>query len=200
MKSLAPAASTNLVQDGIVYVKRMGQFSTEDWIAYVLWIGLMMGLLVSVTGFILMGYSHGVQYPAYVWNIPVGTFIFVGAIAVDTIGHRTVYKEVLKKGEALVHHITIFAGITSVVGLCLAYNHPDFMRIPSLVLIILSMVYSLIDEGLHWHRYMNQNSDRFEMWSHFFILVGHTTMILAWWHWFSEGYPGVKETLQVLGS
>lgn len=188
----------NLVNEGVIYVRRMKEFTTEDWTAYVLWIGLMLGLFVSVTGFIVFGWKGGVEFPAYVWNIPIGTFIFVGAIAVDTIGHRTVYKEVLQKGEALVHHITIFAGITSVLGLCLAYSHPDFMRVPSLVMIALSIVYSLVDEALHWHRYLNHNSDRFEMWSHFFILTGHMIMIVAWWHWFSEGYPGVAETLKVL--
>ena len=86
----------------------------------------MLGLLFSVCGFVGLGWYHGINYPAYVWNIPVGTFIFIGAIAFDTIGHRTAYAEELKKGEPLVHHITIAAGISIVICLCLACRHPGF--------------------------------------------------------------------------
>ncbi|MGE5085074.1 MAG: hypothetical protein ACM3MG_02155 [Bacillota bacterium] len=187
--------NTSFLYETWIYASRVKEFSFKDWIVYVLWVGMMYGLFAVVTAFIGVGYTHGVQYPAYVYNIPLGIFIFSTAIAFDTIGHRTVYKEFLQKAEALVHHITIFAGITSVIVLCLAYHFPVFLRIPALVLVSLSIVYSLIDEGLHWYRYLAQYSDRVEMWSHFFIFVGHLIMILAWWQWFSEGYPGVNETL-----
>jgi len=33
------------------------------------------------------------------------------------------------------------------------------------------------------------------MWSHFGIFLGHLIMIGAWWQWYSEGYPGVVETV-----
>jgi hypothetical protein len=183
------------LQETIIYARRAREFDRTDWIVYVLWIGLMSGLFFAVSGFFLIGHRAGVVFPAYTWNIPIGTAIFVVAIAFDTIGHRTVYKEALKQGEELVHHITIFAGITSVLGLCLAYEHGDFIWVPTLVMIALSMVFSLIDEGMHWHRYFASKSDRVEMWSHFFILVGHSTMIVAWWYWYSQGYSGVAETL-----
>lgn len=185
-------------KDTAVYAGRVSQFSKEDWVVYVLWIGLMVGLFAGVMSFLLIGTLAGVQYPAYVWNIPLGTGIFVGAIAFDTIGHRTIYKEVLKDGEALVHHITILAGVTSVLALCLAYQNPGFMRFPALVLIALSIFYSAVDEAMHWHRYLTLKSDRIEMWSHFFILAGHLLMILAWWHWFDSGYPGVAETVAAI--
>ena len=173
-------------------------FDRSDWMAYVAWVGLMSGLLFSTAGFTIWGAIHGVQFPAYVWNVPVGTFIFIAAIAFDTIGHRTAYKAELKKGEELVHHITIFAGITSVVLLCLAWHFPVFLRIPALSLVALSIFYSVIDEAMHWRRYVNGFSDRVEMWSHFFIFLGHTIMILSWVQWFEAGYPGVRETLQFL--
>ncbi|MFV8250640.1 hypothetical protein [Bdellovibrio bacteriovorus] len=187
--------STSFVKETWIYASRVREFSLKDWIVYVLWVGMMYGLFAVVTLFIGVGHFNGVQFPAYVYNIPLGIFIFSSAIAFDTIGHRTVYKEFLQTAEALVHHITIFAGITSVLVLCLAYHFPVFLRIPALVLVALSIVYSLIDEGLHWYRYLAQHSDRVEMWSHFFIFVGHLIMILAWWQWYSEGYQGVNETL-----
>lgn len=189
---------TNFIEETFIYVSRVNQFKTTDWLTYIAWVGLMCGLLFATAGFVLLGHTNGVAYPDYVWNVPIGTFIFVGAIAFDTIGHRTIYKEELKKGEALVHHITIFAGITSCLLLCLAYSSPSFFRIPALVMIILSILYSVIDEALHWRRYLNGYSDRVEMWSHFFIFVGHLLMIMSWWQWFSEGYPGVRETLKFL--
>jgi hypothetical protein len=182
-------------QDTVIYASRMSQFDRTDWMVYFVWVGMMFGLFAAVSAFLLTGYFAGVQYPAYVWNIPVGIFIFGAAISFDTIGHRTVYKAYLKKAEELVHHITIFAGITSVLILCLAFHFPVFLRIPALVMVALSVLYSIIDEAMHWHRYMTQNSDRVEMWSHFFIFVGHNIMVFAWWQWFSDSYPGVTETL-----
>lgn len=188
----------SFLNDSLIYVARIRLFDRQDWLVYISWVGLMLGFLLTVSSFFAVGFSNGVHYPNYAWNIPLGTAVFVVAIAIDTIGHRTVYKEALNKGEALVHHITITSGIGSVMALCLAYSHPVFMRIPSLVLIFLSVVFSLVDEGMHWHRYFTQKSDRVEMWSHYFILVGHLIMILAWWTWYTDGYQGVAETLQFL--
>lgn len=191
-------SETSFLADVGTYVGRIREFHSRDWLVYTVWVGMMFGLFAVISAFFALGHLNGVLYPAYAWNIPMGTFIFSLAIAIDTIGHRTVYKEALKQGEALVHHITIACGISSVLVLCLAYEHPGFMRMPALVLIFLSVVYSLIDEGMHWHRYFTSKSDRVEMWSHFFILLGHLIMIGSWWVWFSDGYPGVKETLAFL--
>lgn len=186
---------STFIHETILYVFRMREFEMRDWIAYIAWIGLMLGLLFATGGFVLFGHLNGVNFPEYVWNVPVGTFIFVASIAFDTIGHRTIYKEELQKGEALVHHITIFAGISSCILLCLAYRFPVLLRLPTLVMIVLSIFYSVIDEALHWRRYLNGFSDRVEMWSHFGIFAGHLLMILSWWQWFESGYLGVFETL-----
>ncbi len=199
MPSSASTQPTNFITEIGIYARRVNQFSKVDWWVYFAWVGLMMGLFFAVSSFLFVGWNSGVTYPVYVWNIPIGTLIFSLAISFDTIGHRTVYKEYLQKVEALVHHITIFAGITSVVFLCLAYHWPTFMRIPSIVFIALSIFYSVVDEALHWHRYFTANSDRVEMTSHFFIFVGHLIMILAWWQWYAEGYAGVPETLKAFG-
>jgi hypothetical protein len=196
----AAARSRNFLEDTWIYASRVREFSARDWLVYVAWVGLMLGLLFATAGFVITGALGGAPLPAYAWNVPVGTAIFVGAIAFDTIGHRTIYKAELQKGEALVHHITIFAGITSCLMLCLAYSWPIGLRLPSFVLIALSIFYSMIDEGLHWHRYLRGQSDRVEMWSHFFIFMGHSLMIFSWWQWFSDGYPGVRETLLLLPS
>jgi len=187
------------LRETLDYAGRARQFERNDWLAYAAWVGLMFGLLAAVGGFLLIGSQAGVTYPAYVWNVPLGTAIFVTAIAFDTIGHRTVYKAELEKGEALVHHITIVAGISSVLLLCLAYSSPVFLRIPALVMTVLSVMYSVIDEALHWRRYLSLKCDRVESFSHFFIFVGHLIMMLAWWTWFDAGYPGVPETLAALG-
>jgi len=188
----------NFVEDIVFYARRMGTFEREDWYVYFAWVGLMMGLLVSICGFVAVGYFHGVKYPAYVWNLPLGTIIFIAAISFDTIGHRSAYKVALRRGEALVHHITIAGGISSCVLLCLAYTWPEFLKIPALCMVGLSVFYSIIDEAMHWFRFFDGNSDRVEMWSHFFIFVGHTIQISTWSYWFLMGYPGVKETLQYL--
>jgi hypothetical protein len=191
---------TSFIREVVVYSSRVRVFSGEDWLAYIAWVGLMVGLLLAIGGFTLFGAVHGVQYPPYVWSVPVGTAIFVVAIAFDTIGHRTVYKAELAKGEALVHHITIFAGISSCLLLCLAYRHPVLLRWPVVVMSALSVFYSVIDEAMHWRRYLILESDRVEMWSHFFIFTGHLLMILSWLEWYFEGYPGVRETLAFLSS
>ena len=63
------------------------------------------------------------------------------------------------------------------------------------ILTALSFLYSLIDEAMHWRRYLNAQSDAVEMWSHVFILIGHGTMMTAWCLWYANGYHGVAETL-----
>lgn len=185
-------------KDFATYVGRIQQFDRTDWLVYIAWVGLMLGLTGSTGGFLLFGLLHGATFPEEAFLVPLGAAIFTAAIAVDTIGHRTIYKEVLQGGEALVHHIIIFAGITSCILLCAAYLHPSVFVLPALLLTVLSFVYSLFDEALHWRRYLMQNSDRIEMWSHVFILVGHGVMMLAWWRWYWLGYPGVEATVQGL--
>ncbi len=195
MNQTSYSTTNSFWTDTLIYAGRVSQFTKKDWFVYCIWVGMMYCLFAVVTSFLAIGVHAGVQYPSYVWNIPMGIFIFSTAIAFDTIGHRTIYKAYLAKAEALVHHITIFAGITSTLLLCLGYTFPQFLRIPALVMVALSILYSVIDEAMHWHRYMTQNSDRVEMWSHFFIFVGHLIMTLAWWNWFDQGYPGVAETV-----
>jgi hypothetical protein len=188
---------TSFLADARVYVGRIREFDRADWIVYLGWVGLMLGLVLSTGGFLLVGHAHGVVYPDEAYLVPIGALIFAVAISIDTIGHRTVYKEVLAGGEALVHHVTIFAGIGSCVLLCAAYPQRSAFAIPAMVLTGLSVTYSLIDEVFHWRRYVTMKSDRVEMWSHVFILTGHGIMMVGWWSFYAKGYPGVAETLAI---
>jgi hypothetical protein len=182
----------------VTYVARIHEFSRNDWIVYASWVGTMLGLVAATGGLIALGRNHGVVWPSEAYLVPGGAFVFAVAIAIDTIGHRTVYKEVLRGGEQLVHHVTIVCGVASCVLLALAYGHP-VAWIPALVFTIMSFVYSLVDEVFHWRRYTSANSDPVEMWSHVAIFIGHGTMMLGWWRCFQLGYPGVRETLAALG-
>jgi hypothetical protein len=181
-----------------IYVGRIRLFSAVDWAVYVCWVGMMVGFVAASTGFLLVGGRAGAVFPPAAWLVPGGAAIFAVAIAIDTIGHRTVYKEVLRGGEAFVHHIIIFAGIGSCVLLCAAYPSRDFYAVPALVLTALSFIYSLVDEVMHWRRYLGGRSDRVEMWSHVFILTGHGIMMIGWWRWYALGYPGVAKGLEAL--
>jgi uncharacterized membrane protein YoaK (UPF0700 family) len=181
------------------YVGRVQQFERRDWAVYVAWVGLMLGLVFATGGFMWVGNRHGVLFPAIAWWVPIGAVVFTVSIAIDTIGHRTVYKAEISGAEGLVHGITILCGIASCVLLCLAYQRHD-VWIPAMVLTLLSLLYSLIDEAFHWRRYVRKYSDRVEMWSHVGILTGHATMMTAWWTWFFQGYGGVAQTLAALGS
>jgi hypothetical protein len=190
-----PTAARNAF---LVYVGRIREFDRTDWLVYTAWIGTMFGLVFATAFFLFTGWRAGVRFPAEAFLIPVGALLFSLAIAVDTIGHRTVYKEVLRGGEALVHHITIFCGVSSVVLLVLAFDVPS-LWIPAMALTVLSFVYSLVDEIFHWRRYISASSDPVEMWSHVGILLGHSIMMIAWWRFFQLGYPGVAETLVAMG-
>jgi hypothetical protein len=181
-----------------VYVGRLRDFTREDWLVYVAWVGLMFGLVAATGGFVTVGYAGGVAFPASAYLVPLGALVFTLAIAVDTIGHRTIYKQAIQRAEGLVHGITILCGIGSCVLLTGAYHARGALWIPAMVLTVLSFLYSLIDEAFHWHRYVSQSSDRVEMWSHVGIFVGHLTMMVAWWAWFFDGYRGVSETVVLL--
>lgn len=181
------------------YVQRIRLFSREDWIIYLSWVGMMTLLCLSLSMFFLMGLKNGVEFPPFAYGVPLGAILFCISIAIDTIGHRTIYKAELKKGESLVHGITIFCGAASVMFLCMGKNYPEIFRYPALVLILLSLLYSIIDEALHWVRYFKGHSDRVEMISHFGIFLGHGVFTLCWWVWFDQGYQGVNETFYLLG-
>ncbi len=193
--TIAIAPSASFARDVAVYVGRIRQFSRHDWLVYGAWVGLMCGLTAVTTSFLVYGSLHGARFPGDAWLVPVGAAAFTFAIAVDTIGHLTIYKEEIRRAEALVHHVTIAAGVASCVFLCAAYSEPSAFTIPALVATVLSFGYSLVDEAFHWRRYVSASSDRVEMWSHVLILSGHATMMIAWWHWFLLGYPGVGDTL-----
>ena len=185
---------TSFAEELAIYVGRARQFERTDWSVYVGWVGLMLGLVVSTGGFLLYGHSQGIRFPGEAWMVPIGAAIFAASIAIDTIGHRTIYKEAISRGEGLVHGITIFCGIGSCVLLCAAYDVSS-LWVPAMVLTVLSFIYSLIDEAFHWHRYVSEKADRVEMSSHVGIFIGHLTMMVGWWAWYFAGYPGVRETL-----
>jgi hypothetical protein len=193
----SPASPRGPRSELAIYLGRIREFDRTDWRVYLAWVGTMLGLVASTGGFLVVGASGGVRFPTEAWLVPVGAFVFSAAIAVDTIGHRTIYKEVLRGGEALVHQITILCGVASCVSLVLAYQHPA-LWIPAMVFTALSFIYSLVDEIFHWRRYVSAHADRVEMWSHVFIFIGHGTMMLGWWRFYQLGYPGVAETLRLL--
>jgi hypothetical protein len=182
-----------------IYVGRIREFSPIDWLVYLTWVGMMFGLVVITSGFLLAGHRAGVTWPAQAWFVPIGALVFAVSIAIDTIGHRTIYKEVLRGGEQLVHHITIVCGVASVVLLVLAYDYSG-LAIPAMVFTVMSFVYSLVDEVFHWRRYTSHRADPVEMWSHVGIFIGHGTMMLGWWLFYQLGYPGVERTLAALGA
>lgn len=190
---------TSRSSEFLTYVGRVREFGAEDWWIYVSWVGLMFGLVLSTGGFLLLGHGAGVSFPDAAWLVPIGALLFACSIAIDTIGHRTIYKAEIRGAEGLVHGITIACGVGSCVLLCAAYSTRP-LWIPALVLTVLSFVYSLIDEAFHFRRYLRQHSDRVEMWSHVGIMTGHGTMMLGWWSWYFQGYSGVAETLSALGA
>jgi hypothetical protein len=203
IRILSASSGTPLQGQGFLselrtYFGRFRLFTRRDWFVYLAWVGLIAGLCVSSSLFLVVGRAAGARFPTEAYWIPIGTAIFALAIAVDTIGHRTVYKEILRGGEGLVHHIIIVCGIGSSVLLCAAYPAPSVLATPALVLTILSFTYSFVDEAMHWRRYLTARSDVVEMWSHVFILIGHGLMMLGWWLWYYGGYQGVAETLAAL--
>ncbi|MBP8806098.1 MAG: hypothetical protein KBG48_17930 [Kofleriaceae bacterium] len=189
-----PDRSTNPF---LVYVGRIREFDRTDWQVYIVWIGMMLGLVFSTAGFLAFGHAHGVRFPVEAWLVPIGAAIFSVAIAIDTIGHRTIYKEALKGGEALIHQITIVNGVASCVLLVLAYAHRGAV-IPAMVTTGLSFMFSVFDEGFHWKRYTSSQADPVEMWSHVGIFLGHGIMMVGWWWFWALGYPGVAATLGAL--
>lgn len=180
-----------------VYIGRIREFDRTDWKVYLVWIGMMLGLVASTTGFLVFGHAHGARFPVEAWLVPVGAAIFSVAIAIDTIGHRTIYKQALQGGEALIHQITIGNGVASCVLLVLAYAHRAAV-IPAMVATALSFMFSVFDESFHWKRYTSSQADPVEMWSHVGIFVGHGIMMTGWWWFWALGYPGVATTLDAM--
>lgn len=187
---------TSFLSDLAVYTGRIRLFDRRDWLVWTAWVGLLASLCAVTLGFLLFGSAHGVAFPPEAWLVSVGAAVFTLAAAVDAIGHRTIYKEEIRRAEGLVHGVTIFSGIASCVLLCAAFRGGRAATIPAAVFTGLSVLYSVVDEAFHWRRYVSAQSDRVEMWSHVFIFAGHLTMMTAWWAWLLSGYPGVEATLR----
>lgn len=195
LDTAASALALPQVREVVSYVANIRRFDGNDWRSYLRWIGTIVSLLLGTTSFLAFGAAHGVRWPGYVLWIPIGTAMFCAALAVDEVGHRTLYRGELQRGEGYVHQMIIATAITSVMALCLGYFFPETLRMPAAGLIFLSLFYSALDEALHWVRYLRDGVDRVEMWSHFVAIVGHVVMIACWWQWYASGYPGVDETL-----
>jgi len=191
---------TSFLSELCIYTGRIRLFDRRDWVVWLAWVGLLAALCAATLSFLLVGAARGASFPAEAWLVPVGAAIFALAAGVDAIGHRTIYKEEIRRAESLVHAVTIFCGIASCVLLCAAFHAGRAASIPAAVLTVLSVLYSLLDEAFHWRRYVSSRSDRVETWSHVFIFVGHLTMMAAWWAWLLGGYGGVAETLRSLAS
>lgn len=193
---MAKVGNIKLVMTEVAdYVANIRRFESSDWTRYAMWIGTISSLFIGVTTFLTVGHVNGVEYPGYVWFIPLGAGMFTLALSIDDIGHRTMYKADLKKGEGHIHQMIVATAVPSVMALCLCYEHPETFKMPALGLIFLSFFYSILDEAMHWQRYMTKKFDRVEMWSHFVAILGHVIMIACWWQWYSAGYPGVEETI-----
>ncbi|MHA2502555.1 MAG: hypothetical protein ACXAE3_06790 [Candidatus Kariarchaeaceae archaeon] len=182
------------------YIRATQRFSQRDWVIYVLWVGIMHGLWITITGFLLAGLTRGAEYPPFVWLIPIGIFIFSTSITFDNIAHTVIYKAWITDSEYMVHNFSTASGVATVFALLAGYEFPDLMRVPIYVFAALSVIYSLIDEAMHWERYSRGGSGWVEVTCHFGILVGHTLMVLAWIFWFEAGYPGFGEALTFWGA
>lgn len=183
----------------IGYLKAMKEFTARDWIIYITWVGVMFGLFVATLSFLILSSFNNADFPVYVWLIPIGILTFTFAIFFDTIAHMVIYKQWLSDAEWTVHRFATSSGVLTVFALIAGFDFPVFMQIPIYVFAALSILYSLIDEMMHWIRYAQGGSGWLEVTMHFLILVGHTTMVVAWILWYEQGYPGVAETIAALG-
>src|SRR5436189_3123543 len=111
-QSTIPANVLQFARETRSYLANIRNFEGDDWLRYGAWIGTISSLFFATTAFVLLGHFNGVQWPGYVWNIPIGTGLFVFALAVDDIGHRTLYKHDLKTGEGYVHQMIIVTAVT----------------------------------------------------------------------------------------
>jgi len=181
------------------YIRMTSKFTKRDWIIYIFWIGIMYGLGFTILGFLLFGLSNGATYPDYVWLIPAGILTFSVAITFDNIAHTVIYKPWISDAEYMIHNFSTATGVLTVFTLLGGYQYTELLRIPIYVFAGLSIIYSLIDEAMHWIRYADGGSGWVEVTAHFLILVGHTTMVLAWIFWFEQGYEGFGQALSFWG-
>ena len=59
-----------------VYVRRIREVDRADWLASVVWVGMMTGLFAGSLAFLALGTRHGADFPAEAWMVPAGAAIF----------------------------------------------------------------------------------------------------------------------------
>ncbi|MHA2252517.1 MAG: hypothetical protein ACXAD7_19285, partial [Candidatus Kariarchaeaceae archaeon] len=137
----------------IEYLGYLRTFTRLDWIKYIAWIGMMFSLAVATMTFLLVGNANGANFPIYVWLIPIATIGFTLAISLDNIAHSAIYTDWISESELTIHKFTTASGIASNMSLVLGYVYSDLFYIPIIIFLALSIIYSLIDEVIHWIRY-----------------------------------------------
>ena len=188
----------SFIKDSRVYVSRIQRFNLRDYVEYALWVGFLFFLTAITLFFLVYASQNQISFPNYAWFIPIGSGILWLSVSVDSIGHKTVYKEALESGESLVHSIIIVFSGLSCIFLCAAAWDRMLWGVPALVFSVLSICFSFIDEWMHWKRYMSGKCDRVEAVAHSGILSGHLLLLAGWWLWLLTGYQGFTETMILL--
>ena len=155
-------------------VGRSDSYQRVDWIVYTAWVGSCWGF-ASHRRVVWVGRRAAARCRPRLPGFRSAAAIFTLAIALDTIDHRTIYKEAMRGGEALVHPPHHRGGNLSTVMRWRRVLRGATYAIPALVLTTLSFIYSLVDGGHALARYLTHKSDVVEMWSHVFIMMGHGT-------------------------
>lgn len=181
------------------YFGRIREFQRAEWISYCSWVGGVALQAIASALFLIIGRRAGARFPAEAYLVPVGAGLFTVGVGVDIIGHLTIYKEALRGGEGLLHRVISLLTALSCALLIVAYPQRRVFAAAALIATAMVFIYSLLDEMMHWRRYMCGNSDVIEMSSHVVILTGHGMMMYGWWRWYDLGYVGVGETLRSLG-
>jgi hypothetical protein len=126
----------------------------DDWIVYLAWVGLMLGLCLTTGGFVWVGHRTHAPLPAEAYLVPLGA-------SSSRWRSRSTPSDTAPStrkpcGAARRWSITSssWLGIASCVLLCAAYSGGATYAVPALVLTVLSFLYSLVDEVMHWRRYL----------------------------------------------
>jgi hypothetical protein len=170
---MTPPPRPGFLDELASYFGRFRLFTRRDWAVYIAWVGLISGLALASAAFLAIGRHAGAVFPAHAYFIPIGAAIFALAIAVDTIGHRTVYKNTCAAGRAW--STTSSSSAASPVACFCARPIPHRAPAASGARSHHAVFHLQLRRRGHALAALpdRAKSDVVEMWSHVFILIGH---------------------------
>lgn len=173
----------------------------KDYIDFGISVGSVWGVTLATIFLAIVALVKKIPIPQIAYAIPISFLIFGISWIFDGIAHRSVYKNVIDRGEFVIHNfMTFFSGFPLFICFIVAYWLPWLMLPFIFGFAFNKTMYSVYDEmRYHQIRFQEGRSDMLEMVAHSFQFLSNCAFDFAWIYWiYKLHYAGIKELFSTI--